>query len=162
MKRVGVAAAAALFAQMAGAGDCAVTRSPEGLLCNDSLCAGLPSDGKIIFAPDGPGFIEPGGSLGIKFAWVRNVPGELLVGGRRLDGESAPARAYLNDGYGDRGFQPVYLIFPTPGCWEITGGIGAARLTFVVFVERVGDGPPWRWAHAGPEPGWRVAPKPAQ
>lgn len=31
-------------------------------------------------------------SRGIKFPWWRLVPGELIVGGRRLDGEAAPAR----------------------------------------------------------------------
>jgi hypothetical protein len=58
----------------------------------------LPDDGKFVFEPDGPGFVGRDGALGIKFGWNRRIPGELLVGGRRLDGEAAPARAYLNDG----------------------------------------------------------------
>ena len=40
-----------------------------------------------------------------------------------------------------------YLIFPTPGYWEITGGVSGHRLTFVVEVEQVGDGPDWRHEH---------------
>lgn len=158
MKWAGIAAAALLVTQTADAGNRPVTLPRKGFLCSDSLCARLPDDGKFVFEPDGPGFVDHDGALGIKFGWVRKVPGELLVGGRRLAGQAAPARAYVNDGYGDRGFQPVYLVFPTPGCWVITGGIGTARLTFVVLVEQIGDGPPWRYS--GPEPGWRVARRP--
>ena len=66
MKRVGIAAAL-LFAQSAVASDCPITPSPEGFLCNHSLCAGVPSDGTIVFHPEGPGFVDHDGALGIKF-----------------------------------------------------------------------------------------------
>jgi hypothetical protein len=56
-------------------------------------------------------------------------------------------------GYRDIGFQPTYLVFPTPGCWEITGRVGTAKLTFVLFVEKVGDGPAWKFE--GLDRGWR-------
>jgi hypothetical protein len=46
--------------------------------------------------------------------------------------------------YGDIGFQPSYLIFSTPGCWEVTGRVGEASLTFVTRVVKTGDGPVWR------------------
>lgn len=36
--------------------------------------------------------------------------------------------------YADTGFQPSGLILPTAGCWEITGEIRGARLTFVMLV----------------------------
>jgi len=39
------------------------------------------------------------------------------------------------------------LIFPTPGCWEVTAQIGDradSRITFVTRVEKIGDGPQWR------------------
>jgi hypothetical protein len=87
--------------------------------------------------------VDHDGALGIKWAFDRLKPGRLFVGGRRLDAAAGPARAYIYD-YGDSGFQPIYLVFPTPGCWEISAGVGAAAspLTFVVLVEKVGAGPP--------------------
>jgi hypothetical protein len=54
---------------------------------------------------------------------------------------------------GEIGAQGTYLVFPTPGCWEITGRLGDAKLTFVLLVEKIGDGPSWRFE--GPPPGWR-------
>ena len=47
---------------------------------------------------------------------------------------------------------------PTPGCWEITGGVGEARLSFIVFVEKIGAGPDWRFE--GVQRGWRVTSSP--
>jgi hypothetical protein len=38
------------------------------------------------------------------------------------------------DGYGDRGFHSSGVYFPTSGCWEVTGTVGSATLTFVMFV----------------------------
>jgi hypothetical protein len=114
----------------------------------------LPGGGKFVFAPGGAGFVDRDGALGIKFGWERLAKGTLYVGGRRLDGDAGPARAYISEGYGDIGFQPIYLVFPTPGCWEITGGVGDARLTFVLSVEKIGDGPTWRFE--GLQPGWRL------
>ncbi len=79
--------------------------------------------------------------MGIKVAWERRKNGKLQISGRRLDGPAGPARAYLYD-YGDTGGQPIYLVFPAPGCWEITGHVADASLTFVTLVEKVGEGPP--------------------
>lgn len=31
------------------------------------------------------------------------------------------------------------------GCWEVTGRVGEASLTFVTMVTKIGDGPAWRW-----------------
>lgn len=123
--------------------DCAVSR---GKVSNDVLQTWLPPDGKIAFREGGAGFVDQDGALGIKWPWHRLVAGALIIGGRRLDAHAAPARAYLNDGYGDRGFQASYLVFPTPGCWEITGRIANRSLTFVVQVEKQGAGPSWRYS----------------
>lgn len=80
--------------------------------------------------------IATDGSIHMKWPWWRGVdaPGQLQVEGRRLDGDSAPLVAEVNPNYGDSGFQPTTLIFPTPGCWEITATAGSARL---VIVQRV-------------------------
>ena len=90
----------------------------------------------------------------MKVGWQRKRKGKLEVSGKRLDGAAPPARAYIHD-YGDTGFQPIYLVFPTPGCWEITGEVSGGRLTFVTLVEKIGDGPTWRFEGLGR--GWRVS-----
>lgn len=133
---------------------CPVTQAPSGSYGNDSLTAAPPTDGRFVFKPGGPGFVDRDGALGIKFAWIRHKKGHVSVGGRRLDDVAPPARAYFSDGYGDTGFLPSYLVFPTPGCWEITGKLGTATVTFVVLVELIGDGPSWRFE--GLERGWRL------
>jgi hypothetical protein len=131
-----------VLAENGGGPQCRVSKGPQR---NDALEAQVPDDGKFVFSPKGPGFVDRDGALGIKFAWNRFFPGVLKVGGKRLDGESAPARAYFNHGYDNNGFQPSYLVFPTPGCWQITGQLGDRSLTFVVQVEKIGDGPAWRF-----------------
>ena len=129
------------------ADECPVTEPNDGsFYANESLKA-LVGSGSFGFRPGGPGFVDYDGALGIKFAFIRLIPGRLHVGGRRLDGEAGPARAYIYDypyDSGNGGFQPIYLVFPTPGCWEISGGVSGERLTFVTLVEKVGDGPDWR------------------
>jgi hypothetical protein len=131
---------------------CPVSRGGE--IGSGDLKAVLPTlTGKLVFRPGGVGFVDHDGALGIKVLWKRGKKGRLSLSGSRLDGEAGPARAYLND-YGDTGIQPSYLVFPTPGCWKITGGVADARLTFVLLVEKIGEGPAWRFD--GLEPGWRV------
>jgi hypothetical protein len=132
--------------------ECPITAARGGV-GNDELVAFSP--GRVVFRPGGSGFVDHDGALGIKWAFERLKRGRLFVGGRRLDATAGPARAYIYD-YGDSGFQPIYLVFPTPGCWEISASVGAATspLTFVVLVEQVGDGPSWR--ENGPQPGRRV------
>jgi hypothetical protein len=97
--------------------------------------------GAVLVPPD---HVNPDGSLGgMKWPWWRGVPGSLVIEGRRLDATAAPLRADIPDGYGDRGFIPSGLIFPTPGCWEVTGRVADASLTFVVQVVPVnGAGTP--------------------
>jgi hypothetical protein len=108
------------------------------------LWTALWPEGQVVFEPGGPGFVLPDGSMGMKWPWFREVRGQLTIDGRRLDAPAPPLWADVSPSYGDSGFQPVYLIFPTPGCWEVTGRVGEASLTFVTFVVRVGDGPNWR------------------
>ena len=105
---------------------------------------GLWPDGTIVFKPGGAGFVTPNGALGMKFGWMRGVSGELRITGRRLDGVAPPLRSEVPSGYGDRGFQVSYLIFPIPGCWEVTGHVGDSSVTFVTKVVRIGEGPSWR------------------
>jgi len=81
------------------------------------------------------------GSLQMKFPWWRGVRGSLTIDGRRLDAPGSRLRARIPSGYRDSGFQATGLIFPTPGCWEVTGRVGEASLTFVVVVVKIGEGP---------------------
>jgi hypothetical protein len=95
------------------------------------LVGGLPPDGVIKPAPEQ---IQQDGSVSTKFGWWRGAPGELRITGRRLDGTAPPLRAELPDGYGEQGFKPSGVYFPTEGCWEVTGTLGDTRLTFVTKV----------------------------
>jgi|GEM_PF-840263 len=108
-----------------------------------TLITWLWSEGVVIFARDGPGSVLPDGSLAMKWPWWRGVRGKLTIEGRRLDAPASAPRGEIAEGYGDSGFQPTTLIFPTQGCWEITGKIGNARLTFVTLVVKV----PFRFVH---------------
>jgi hypothetical protein len=87
----------------------------------------------------GPDYVEPDGSVGMKFGWWRSVPGTLQITGRRLDRAAPAVRAHVPSGYGDRGFQSSGVYFPTPGCWEVTGTVGTARLSFVTLVVKRGS-----------------------
>jgi len=106
-----------------------------------TLSVGLWPDGTVVFQPGGPGSIEPDGSLSMKFAWTRGagLRGKLTMHGKRLDAPAPPLRAIIPEGYGDTGFQATGLIFPTEGCWEVTGEVGDTRVTFVTRVVKLGE-----------------------
>jgi hypothetical protein len=132
-------------AQPAAAQACAVTVPPPGNEFGDSrltVVIGWPN-GEVVFRPGGPGFVTSDGALGMKFGWYRGVRGRLTIEGRRLDGDAAPLRSEVNNGYGDSGFQASYVIFPTPGCWEVTGRVADASVTFITRVVKISDGPSW-------------------
>lgn len=100
---------------------------------NDSLWVGGLGEGGVIRAD--PSFVQSNGSIGWKFGWWRIVPGQLTITGRRLDGPAPPLGSSVPDGYGPQGFQASGVDFMTEGCWEVTGRLGHAELTFVTFVE---------------------------
>ena len=74
------------------------------------------------------------GSMAQKFPWWRAVRGRLAITGRRVDGRGPALRARIPGGYGSTGFQSTAIIFPTPGCWSVTGTAGSATLRFVTLV----------------------------
>jgi hypothetical protein len=80
-----------------------------------------------------PAYIDPDGSVGMKWPWWRGIRGRLTITGRRLDAKAPRLTAYIPD-YGTSGFQPSGISFPTEGCWEVTGAVGAAKLTFVTLI----------------------------
>ncbi len=127
-----------LFAEAAA--DCPVTEpngSPPRRYGNGKLWTTLWPEGTVIFRPGGPGFVLDDGSVEMKFPWWREVQGKLTIQGRRLDTPAPPLRADIPDGYGERGFQASGIIFPTEGCWQVTGKVGDTSLTFVTRVIKV-------------------------
>jgi len=108
---------------------------------NDALVTWLWPEGKVVFKPGGAGFVLSDGALSMKFGWWRRRNGPLKLEGRRLDGQAPAMRSSIPNGYGEIGFQSTALIFPTPGCWEVTGRVGDGSLTFVTLVEKIGEGP---------------------
>jgi hypothetical protein len=71
----------------------------------------------------------------MKIPWWRAIRGHLTVRGKRLDAPHEHLEAKIPQGYGETGFQPSLLKFSSEGCWEITGSVGEAALTFVAKVQ---------------------------
>ena len=98
-------------------------------------------DGTIVFKPGGAGCLEDDGAMWMKWPWWHEGKNKrLTIQGHRLDGEAPPLRARIPDGYSGE-FQSSALIFPTPGCWQVTGTVEDQTLTFVVHAVKVGEGP---------------------
>ena len=90
---------------------------------------GLWPHGVVIMTRDNVG---RDGRLGMKFGWYRLTSGYLTITGRRLDAPAPPASGLtFPGGYGLTGFNASGVIFPTEGCWQVTGRVA---LTFVPFV----------------------------
>ena len=128
----------------AGSNECPVTAGngsrPPGetvesphFLGNGEIWTVLWPEG-VVLIPRGR--VEDDGTLSMKFPWWRGVAGALVISGRRLDAPSVPLRADIPDGYGPIGFQATALIFANEGCWEVTGRVGEAELTFVTRVQK--------------------------
>jgi len=85
-----------------------------------------------------PENIRPDGKLTYNWWWWRGQRGPLSIEGRRLDDlTTPPLEAEITPGFGDSGYQDSWLIFPSEGCWEVTGKVGNSTLTFVVYVAKV-------------------------
>ena len=89
---------------------------------------GLGENGVLVLPRDADG------TIGNKFGWWRATAGPLRITGRRLDGPAPALKASVPSGYDTIGFQASGVSFPTDGCWEITGQVGATTLTFVTLV----------------------------
>jgi hypothetical protein len=121
-----------------GLATCAVTtpngsappgeRPSDGHHGNGAIWTGFPSYGVIVVPK-----ANADGTLRMKFPWWFSVDGSLSIEGRRLDMPAPPLGSQIPSGY-NQGFQASALLFPTEGCWEVTGRVGSAALTFVVFV----------------------------
>jgi hypothetical protein len=76
----------------------------------------------------------------MKFPWWRKADAPLEITERRLDATAPPLRAEIGRS-SDVHMVPTYIIFPTPGCWEVTGKVGEVSLVFVTRVVKVGNDP---------------------
>lgn len=99
----------------------------------------LSPTGMAIIGGAGGGQIEPDGTLSVKWPWWRDGTGQLQITGRRLGADPGRLAADVPGFYGP-GFQPSGISFSSEGCWEVSGTVGGAQLTFVVEVIR-GRGP---------------------
>jgi len=101
---------------------------------NGRLWTVLPPNGIVRDAP------KRDGSIREKFPWWRGVGvrGRLRITGRRLDAPAPPLRANIPRGYGLTDFQASGIIFPTAGCWSVTGTARKANLSFVTLAVEAG------------------------
>ena len=79
--------------------------------------------------------VRSDGWIYAKQGWWRSVHGQLRVVGQRLDQAAPQLRANVPAGYGNFGLEPVGLLFPSMGCWKVTGSIGDKRLAYVVRLK---------------------------
>lgn len=103
-------------------------------LGNGKLGTDLWPNGTILAIPE---WVQPDGSIALKWPWWRGVGvnGLVDIEGRRLDAKKQGFIAKsASEGYGDTGFTPSVVPFSSPGCWEVTGRVGEASLTFVTRV----------------------------
>jgi hypothetical protein len=101
---------------------------------NGALWTALPPDGKIVA---GRPFVLPDGSIRIKFPWwgSRRAGAHLTISGSSIQPRGGLTQAKISEGLtGAPHFWASGVIFPTEGCWRVTGTAGRASLTFVVFV----------------------------
>lgn len=120
---------------------------------NRALWTVLPGDGRVVGLADMADLVHPavrrsvgnatfgslgrGGSTSAKFPWWWGGSGpkpRLTITGERLDGLAAPLRLDGTPGSGEPDFWASGIVFPTAGCWRVTGAAGDASLTFVVRV----------------------------
>jgi hypothetical protein len=104
---------------------------------NGELFVGLWSGGRVRATDDN---LNRRGEIVAKFPWDRAVRGRLRITGERLDADAPSLRAHVPD-YGPIGLQSTALVFPSEGCWEVTGRVADTSLTFVTSVlvaDRVG------------------------
>jgi hypothetical protein len=91
----------------------------------------LPPEGKLLISAEKA---QPDGTLSQSWPWWQWVEGQLTITGRRLDAPAPPLGTNISGGEEKIGLQSSELFFPDEGCWEITGKVGNAELTFVILV----------------------------
>lgn len=108
------------------------TNGGQGLYGNEAVTVLLPESGELFIN-------RPQVGADVKFGWWRHVGGNLVISGERLDGSAPPLGSFVPDGYGPSGFQAASLIFPTAGCWRVSGRVDGRSLEVVVRVIDAGQ-----------------------
>src|ERR1700686_1621315 len=128
-------------------------RPGQGYDGNGALWTALPLNGDVVGVQEAqlrshPGMLQTGdgvfgiiradGAIAVKFPWWgrRGATDQLTITGRRLDQSASPLRVDRPPGSGSPGFWASRLIFPTEGCWSVTGRAHAGALTFTVRVRK--------------------------
>ena len=89
---------------------------------------GLGAHGVIAIDRD---LLDHRGHVSWKLGWWREVPGQLVITGRRLDGAGRlRSDAGTVEQYGPKGFVASDVTFSNQGCWRITGRVDGTALTF--------------------------------
>ena len=105
------------------------TTSDTNLYGNGELWTVLKPDGKVYLFPENR---RSDGLFEMVWPWYLGAEGQLTIEGKRLDGQTEPLQFVLAEPF--KNFQGSTLIFSTPGCWEITGHLGQATLSFVTEI----------------------------
>lgn len=104
-------------------------------LGNGSLWVGGLGEHGVIGVERSSGLVDGRGRVSWKLGWWRVLAGNVVIAGRRLDGVGRlVSEAGTVEEYGPKGFVASGVTFSRPGCWRITGRVGAAALTFVTLV----------------------------
>jgi hypothetical protein len=83
------------------------------------------------------GIVRHDRSIRAKFPWWWGGPGvkpRLNITGHRLDQRAGSLRLEGPPGSGESNFWASGIIFPTAGCWKVTGSAAGSALSFVVQV----------------------------
>jgi hypothetical protein len=128
-----------LFAPPATADACPVT-TPNGNT-PPRLKPGRWYGNGVLWTMLPPGSVIADDSLSWKLGWLpTGIGGTLSVQGRRIDARSAPMDVLdVNWGYNTsngRGGWASAVVFPSEGCWKITGRVEDVSLSYVVKVVR--------------------------
>jgi hypothetical protein len=111
---------------------CPVTRGTYG---NGWLSARAPGPDGVLVAQE-----DPSGGLSQKLGWLprKGFTGTLAVRGERLDASGQMRVVSVNWGYSSdgRGSWASAVVFPSEGCWRISGRVADVSLTYVVNVVR--------------------------
>jgi beta-lactamase regulating signal transducer with metallopeptidase domain len=88
------------------------------------------NDDRTIWAWDQP-YIA---GAAVNTMWMKPANVDLVITGRRLDGESAPLKIQLAKD-ATAGYIATAMTFPKAGCWEVTATAGSSTLTYITRVD---------------------------
>jgi len=88
------------------------------------------NDDRTIWAWDQP-YIA---GAAVNTMWMKPANVDLVITGRRLDGESAPLKIQLAKD-STAGYIATAMTFPKAGCWEVTATAGSSTLTYITRVD---------------------------